>query len=160
MPNLGPAELLVIMAIALIVFGPKKLPEIGKGLGNSLREFNKARNDFMDSLNTDSDPEPVHKPSYSTAPSLAEPEGTVAAGTKVEYPDPHAAETEDALPYGSDFHAVEGDSQPSFRTAEPARAATTDRTAVPGTPVASAAHGTFDHAGSVEHVNGTTDGKA
>jgi len=156
MPNLGPAELLVIMAIALIVFGPKKLPEIGKGLGNALREFNKARNDFMDSLNTESDshPEPVHTPSYSSTPSLSEPEGTVAAGTKVEYPEPHAVVAEDALPYGSDFHAVEGDSQPSFRTAEP------DRTAVPGTPVASAAHSTVDHAGSVEPSHGAADGKA
>lgn len=156
MPNLGPAELLVIMAIALIVFGPKKLPEIGKGLGNALREFNKARNDFMDSLNTEADShnEPVHTPSYSSTPSLSEPEGTVAAGSKVEYPDPHAVASEDALPYGSDFHAVEGDSQPSFRTAEP------DRTAEPGTPVASAAHGTVDHAGSVATSQSATDGKA
>ena len=156
MPNLGPAELLVIMAIALIVFGPKKLPEIGKGLGNALREFNKARTDFMDSLNTDSDShhEPAHTPSYSSTPSLTEPEGTVAAGTKVEYPETHTAAAEDALPYGSDFHAVEGNSQPSFRTAEP------DRTAEPGSPVASAAHSTVDHAGSVELSHGATDGKA
>jgi sec-independent protein translocase protein TatA len=156
MPNLGPAELLVIMAIALIVFGPKKLPEIGKGLGNALREFNKARNDFMDSLNTEAESthEPTPSPSYHSAPSLSEPEGTVAAGTKVEYPEPHPAEPEDALPYGSDFHAVEGDSQPSFRTAEP------DRTAEPGTPVASAAHGTVDYAGSVAHSQTATDGKA
>lgn len=37
-----PMHLLVIVAIALIIFGPGKLPELGKGLGKSLREFKKA----------------------------------------------------------------------------------------------------------------------
>ena len=50
LPNLGPAELILILAIALLVFGPKKLPEIGRGIGNALREFNKARNDFMETI--------------------------------------------------------------------------------------------------------------
>lgn len=39
MPNIGPAELLVILVIALLVFGPKKLPELGKSLGAGIREF-------------------------------------------------------------------------------------------------------------------------
>jgi sec-independent protein translocase protein TatA len=153
MPNLGPAELILILAVALIVFGPKKLPEIGKGLGNAMREFNKARNDFMESLNTDHepDPEPYRSTSYNTAsdptPSLAEPEGTVSVGKKVEYPEPLAAESADALPYGSDFHAVEGDSQPSFRTAEPEA------------PAATAAHRTVDQAGSDGHPLGSVDRK-
>jgi len=37
-----PLHLIVILAIALIIFGPGKLPELGKGLGNSIREFKKA----------------------------------------------------------------------------------------------------------------------
>ncbi|MBB5232675.1 Sec-independent protein translocase subunit TatA/TatB [Deinococcus budaensis] len=39
MPNIGPAELLVILVIALLVFGPRKLPELGKSLGAGIREF-------------------------------------------------------------------------------------------------------------------------
>ncbi len=39
MPNIGPMELVIVLAIALIVLGPKKLPEVGKSLGNGLREF-------------------------------------------------------------------------------------------------------------------------
>ncbi len=39
MPNIGPGELLVILLIALLVFGPKKLPELGKSLGAGIREF-------------------------------------------------------------------------------------------------------------------------
>jgi len=37
-----PMHLILILAIALVVFGPGKLPELGKGLGNSIREFKKA----------------------------------------------------------------------------------------------------------------------
>ena len=40
-----PAHLLVIFLIALVVFGPKKLPELGKGLGEAIRGFKKALNE-------------------------------------------------------------------------------------------------------------------
>jgi sec-independent protein translocase protein TatA len=40
-----PMHLLVILGIALLVFGPKKLPELGKGLGEGIRGFKKAMND-------------------------------------------------------------------------------------------------------------------
>jgi len=39
MPNIGPMELIIILAIALIVLGPKKLPEAGRSIGKGLREF-------------------------------------------------------------------------------------------------------------------------
>jgi len=39
MPNIGPMELVIILIIALIVFGPKKLPELGRSLGSGMREF-------------------------------------------------------------------------------------------------------------------------
>ena len=39
MPNIGPMELVIVLAIALIVLGPKKLPEVGRSLGKGLREF-------------------------------------------------------------------------------------------------------------------------
>ena len=39
MPNVGPMELIVILAIALIVLGPKKLPEVGRSIGKGMREF-------------------------------------------------------------------------------------------------------------------------
>ncbi len=42
MPNIGPAELIVILLVALVVFGPRKLPELGKSLGHGLREFRKS----------------------------------------------------------------------------------------------------------------------
>jgi len=42
MPSLGLPELVIILVIALIVFGPKKLPEVGKAIGTSIKEFKKA----------------------------------------------------------------------------------------------------------------------
>jgi len=39
--NIGPTELILIFVIALLVFGPKKLPEIGRSVGKALREFKK-----------------------------------------------------------------------------------------------------------------------
>jgi len=38
-PNIGPLELVIVLAIALIVLGPKKLPEVGRSIGNGMREF-------------------------------------------------------------------------------------------------------------------------
>jgi sec-independent protein translocase protein TatA len=39
MPNIGLPEILIVLAIALIVFGPKRLPEMGRSLGKGIREF-------------------------------------------------------------------------------------------------------------------------
>jgi TatA/E family protein of Tat protein translocase len=44
--SVGPTELILIFIIALLVFGPKKLPEIGKSVGKALREFKKASEDI------------------------------------------------------------------------------------------------------------------
>ena len=39
MPQIGPLEVVIVLVIALLVFGPKKLPELGKGLGRGMRDF-------------------------------------------------------------------------------------------------------------------------
>ena len=39
MPNIGPMEVLVVLIIALVVFGPKRLPELGRSVGKGIREF-------------------------------------------------------------------------------------------------------------------------
>jgi sec-independent protein translocase protein TatA len=53
MPNIGPMEIGIVLIIALIVFGPKKLPDLGKSLGKGLREF-------KGSISGDDEPEVEH----------------------------------------------------------------------------------------------------
>jgi sec-independent protein translocase protein TatA len=48
--SLGVPELIVIFVVALIVFGPKKLPELGKSLGKSIAEFKRASNELKNTL--------------------------------------------------------------------------------------------------------------
>ncbi|MCM3439988.1 MULTISPECIES: twin-arginine translocase TatA/TatE family subunit [Bacillaceae] len=55
--NLGFGEILLILFVALLLFGPKKLPELGKAAGKTLREFKNATKGLMD------DEEPVNKKS-------------------------------------------------------------------------------------------------
>jgi len=59
MPNVGPMEFIVILAIALIVLGPKRLPEVGKSLGKGMREF-------KESLNGESDRDDDERPTIKT----------------------------------------------------------------------------------------------
>ncbi|MFC4426184.1 Sec-independent protein translocase subunit TatA/TatB [Deinococcus navajonensis] len=50
MPNIGAGELLIILLVALMVFGPRKLPELGKSLGAGLREFRKSTQGLKEEL--------------------------------------------------------------------------------------------------------------
>src|SRR5437764_15172934 len=78
--SLGFPELIVIFVIALIIFGPRKLPEIGKSLGKSLAEFKKASNELRNTLEEEirieeqrSTLEPSKPPAQPPAPSTAPP---------------------------------------------------------------------------------------
>jgi sec-independent protein translocase protein TatA len=53
--NIGPLEIVVVLIIALIVFGPKRLPELGRSLGKGIREF-------RGSLSGDDDDDERHEP--------------------------------------------------------------------------------------------------
>jgi sec-independent protein translocase protein TatA len=50
MGNIGFPEMIVIFVLALLIFGPKKLPELGKNLGKGMAEFRRASNDFRNSI--------------------------------------------------------------------------------------------------------------
>ena len=50
MPSLGPAEILVILVIALLVFGPNKMPEIAKQVGKGFREFRRVQQHLKSEL--------------------------------------------------------------------------------------------------------------
>ena len=53
--NIGPTELIIILVLALIVFGPTRLPEIGRSIGRSLREFRRASDEIRGEIERDLD---------------------------------------------------------------------------------------------------------
>lgn len=66
--NIGPTELIVVLIIALIVFGPKRLPEIGRTVGKSLREFRRASEGLREELHLGLDDD---EPPSSAAPAAS-----------------------------------------------------------------------------------------
>jgi sec-independent protein translocase protein TatA len=64
--SIGIQEILLILLIALLLFGAKRLPEIGRGLGKGIREFKKASRDISDKITEESeDKEPGKNESTS-----------------------------------------------------------------------------------------------
>jgi TatA/E family protein of Tat protein translocase len=61
--SLGPAEILVVLVIALVVFGPKRLPEVGRQVGGALRELRKVQDTVQSEIRTvlDDTTAPVHR---------------------------------------------------------------------------------------------------
>ncbi|MBU1486768.1 twin-arginine translocase TatA/TatE family subunit [bacterium] len=57
--GIGMQELIVIFVVVLLVFGPKKLPDIGKALGRGLREFKKAANEVKEGMKSIEEEESV-----------------------------------------------------------------------------------------------------
>ncbi len=60
--RLGTTELLIILGIILVIFGPSKLPEIGKSLGRGIREFKSATKDIKESINIEDDNDEKSQP--------------------------------------------------------------------------------------------------
>ena len=59
--GIGMPEMILILAIALVVIGPKKLPDLAKSLGRAMREFKKATNELKETMQIDSEMEDVKK---------------------------------------------------------------------------------------------------
>jgi sec-independent protein translocase protein TatA len=113
--DIGFQEMLVIGVLALLVFGPGKLPELGRMIGRALREFRKASDEFRATVETNlhiNDPDPIiapHPASEST-PTTAVPieAGTVSTAVEaaptvaVEPGEPYCAQRTSRLFHKSD----------------------------------------------------------
>ena len=64
-----PMHLIIILAIALVIFGPRRLPELGAGLGKSIREFKKAMSDVNKDIDVTHE---VNEPKEITSPTTME----------------------------------------------------------------------------------------
>lgn len=72
MPSIGFGEILVILLLGLIIFGPKRLPEMGRTVGRSLREFRRAAADLRAEIESDVDDDVPKVPSPADQPPPAE----------------------------------------------------------------------------------------
>jgi TatA/E family protein of Tat protein translocase len=70
--RIGVPELVLILAIALIIFGPRKLPEIGRSIGRGLREFRQATSEVQRSITLDEEEEKEKAKSSAEATTAAE----------------------------------------------------------------------------------------
>lgn len=61
MPNIGFPELILILLIALLIFGPKKLPEIGKSIGKAISELKRASNELKETIEEEIRAEEIKK---------------------------------------------------------------------------------------------------
>lgn len=71
--SLGMPELIVIFVIALVVFGPRKLPELGRSLGRGIAEFKKATSELQDTLEREitADEERTKAAAQAASPDVA-----------------------------------------------------------------------------------------
>jgi TatA/E family protein of Tat protein translocase len=82
--SIGMPEMLVILVIALLVFGPRKLPELGKSLGRSLAEFRRASNELRNTLEEEVRLEEQREQTARVAP----PQPPVATQTHADVAEP------------------------------------------------------------------------
>ena len=102
MGPLGVPELIIIFVVALLVFGPRKLPELGKSLGRGLSEFRRASNELRNTLEEEvraaeyEPPTPPPKLEKPAEAAPADPHPAVEAGEEPAAPTSSEAESGDA----------------------------------------------------------------
>jgi sec-independent protein translocase protein TatA len=91
--DIGLQELILIFVIALLVFGPKNLPQLGRSLGRAMREFRRASDEFRSTIETNlqiNEPDPVPPLAPAPAPAEAPVGATGAEALSDAVLDPHA----------------------------------------------------------------------
>jgi TatA/E family protein of Tat protein translocase len=89
--NLGFPEMIFLFFLALIIFGPKKMPEIGRQIGKALNEFKRASNEFKAQIETEIANLEHETPKPQVLPPAPPPAGVVASGTLIDAPPVEAA---------------------------------------------------------------------
>lgn len=90
---IGLPELLIILVVVLLIFGPRRLPEMAKGIGQSVREFRKGLRDMKKDLDVDEEPVAAAAP-VSTAATPAAPATVAAAAPSQATSQAPASESE------------------------------------------------------------------
>lgn len=80
--NLGGPDLIVILLLVLVLFGAKKLPELAKGMGQAVKEFQKAKDEFSDELHKAGD-------TKTTPAAQSVPQNPATPASAQTLPDPN-----------------------------------------------------------------------
>ncbi|MGH9503206.1 MAG: twin-arginine translocase TatA/TatE family subunit [Terriglobales bacterium] len=80
--NLGFPEMIFLFLFALILFGPKKLPEIGRQIGRALNEFKRASNEFRAQIESEISQLDVENNRQTILPPVQAPIGSIASGPR------------------------------------------------------------------------------
>lgn len=84
--NLGPFELVFVLVVLLLLFGAKRLPELGSGLGKGIREFKRSMTEIKGEIDRTDEPNKIHQPPAS---------GTIPAGQPRQTESPKPSENDD-----------------------------------------------------------------
>ncbi len=79
--SIGIMELLIILVLVLLIFGPRRLPDMAKGLGQSVREFRKGIRDMRKDVEEDDEPVKAAPVSAAASQSAAQPPAKPAEAT-------------------------------------------------------------------------------
>ncbi len=108
--GIGPVELAVVLVVALLVMGPKKLPQLARTLGKGLAEFRRASNDLKRSFDMDMQ---SHEVNDSSAPAQAgSPHAAPQPGTALEEIERGAARSDEPAPLDDEAEPPSEDPQP------------------------------------------------
>ena len=80
MPNIGPLEIIIVLAIVLIIFGPKRLPDLGRSLGSGMRNFK----DSVTGKDTGDDNREAARPELGAGETAGETAGERAGDSRPE----------------------------------------------------------------------------
>ena len=83
LPNLGGPDLIIILLIILVLFGAKKLPELARGMGSAIKEFQKAKDEFTDELHTAGKNDPAKPDVRTPVDTVPRIENTPASAAQV-----------------------------------------------------------------------------
>jgi sec-independent protein translocase protein TatA len=70
MPNIGATELILVLAVVLIIFGPGKLPDLGKAVGKTIREFRRSSLEIIDDAESSASIEKSKEPQITEAANV------------------------------------------------------------------------------------------
>ena len=85
MPNIGPLEIIIVLVIVLLIFGPKRLPDLGRSLGHGMREFK----DSVTGKSKDNDEErTIEQPRAEAAPTVSQTPADEEPARSASAPNP------------------------------------------------------------------------